>query len=70
MEIGLNALSFKAGAMGGVETYFRNLLYYVKKIDQSDTYTIICDKAAANDFKKTYDFDCSVYEYGKPSINW
>jgi glycosyltransferase involved in cell wall biosynthesis len=41
MRIGIGALTFEPGHSGGVETYFRNLIKQLQKIDQENHYFIL-----------------------------
>lgn len=50
MKIGLNAITFVPGGIGGMETYFRNLVDRVQRLDSYDSFTIICDKKFAGEF--------------------
>lgn len=44
MKIVLNALSFAPGKMGGVETYFRNLLRSLQEVDTDNDYYLLCNE--------------------------
>jgi glycosyltransferase involved in cell wall biosynthesis len=41
MRIGIIALNFQPGAMGGVETYFRTLLAQLQRLDMGDEYVVV-----------------------------
>lgn len=43
MKIGLNLIGYTPGGMGGVETYFRNLLEYLQEIDKDNSYVLLYD---------------------------
>jgi len=72
MNIGLNTLGFSPGRMGGTEIYFRELLYYLQKIDHQNSYTLFCLSHQEKIFSfpqpsfkiKTYPF------FGKSSVKW
>lgn len=42
MKIALNAVAFNPGRMGGVETYFRNLVSSLQDVDTSNDYYLMC----------------------------
>jgi glycosyltransferase involved in cell wall biosynthesis len=50
MNIGLNALHFSPGEMGGVETYLKYLVDYLQKADNKNRYTILCSRDSTYDF--------------------
>lgn len=43
MNIGLNLIGYTPGGMGGVETYFRNLLKYLQEFDKYNSYVLLYD---------------------------
>lgn len=47
MNVVLNLLEFNPGAMGGIETYIRNVLSRLATIDRSSSWTVICNESTA-----------------------
>lgn len=71
MNIGLNAISFVPGRIGGMETYFRNLLTHIQRLDTSNRYTILCDRRYAGEFRLENErFQVRHISYGYPSFKW
>lgn len=71
MNIGINAISLYPGAIGGMETYFRNLLHWLQKIDTKNKYTVIYNEKYVNDLALLNpSFAVKTYRYEKGSINW
>lgn len=71
MRIGLNATGFQPGSMGGMETYFRNLLDCLQVLDQKNEYLILCDKRFAGEFTLSNPaFRMEYINYAKPSSAW
>lgn len=71
MRIGLNAISFLPGCMGGMETYFRNLFDQLQNHDQENDYLLLCDKRFAGEFPLfNPSFHCEYINYAKPSPAW
>lgn len=69
MKIGLNSMGFWPGRVGGVETYFRNLVNYLQRLDNSNNYTILCDEPNVSEFSLVNpQFKMKVCNYRKPSI--
>lgn len=71
MHIGLNGISFYPGVLGGMETYFKNLLRWLQEIDTYNDYTVICCKSYERElllFKPR--FKIKTYNYKKNSLNW
>lgn len=69
MNIGLNSMGFWPGRVGGVETYFRNLVQYLQRIDTLNNYTILCDEPNIVEFRLTNPrFKTKVCNYRKSSI--
>jgi hypothetical protein len=50
MRVGLNAISFIPGKFCGMETYFRNLLARLQRLDQDNSYTVLYDERFAGEF--------------------
>ncbi len=71
MNIGLNAISFVPGKIGGMETYFRNLLHYLQRLDDGNRYTLLCDRRYAAEFPLESDRVRVRYvNYARPSWKW
>ena len=71
MRVGLNATSFLPGQMGGMETYFRNLVDRVQAFDHDNEYLILCDKRFAGEFPlPNPNFRMEHINYAKPSPAW
>lgn len=72
MNIGLSAIGFMPGKMGGIETYARNLVHTLQRIDHNNNYKIICD-TLSNIGAFPLDnpaFETKIYDYAKPSTGW
>jgi glycosyltransferase involved in cell wall biosynthesis len=71
MRVGLNATSFMPGQMGGMETYFRNLVDRLQVLDQENEYLLLCDKRHSAEFN-LYNprFRTEHINYAKPSPAW
>lgn len=71
MRVGLNATSFLPGRMGGMETYFRNLLDCLQHQDRENSYQLLCDKRFAGEFSLFNPaFSIEYINYAKPSPAW
>ena len=71
MIIGLNAVAFAPGRMGGVETYFRNLVRSLQEVDTENDYFLICSERYVNSFQLSNPhFKPLVCNYSKPSPLW
>jgi glycosyltransferase involved in cell wall biosynthesis len=71
MNIGLNAIGFVPGRMGGVESYFRNLLFNLQRVDKSDNFIILCNRIYAKEFNFfNPPFRLESYNYSQPSLPW
>jgi glycosyltransferase involved in cell wall biosynthesis len=71
MKIGLNAISFVPGKIGGMETYFRNLLRYLQRLDTENQYTVFCDRRYAAEFPfESERFQVRHVNYARPSYKW
>ena len=53
MRIGINALYLLPGKVGGSETYIRNLVKSLLKLDQDNTYVIFINKESIGVFQKS-----------------
>ncbi|MGA7103932.1 MAG: hypothetical protein WBX49_01185, partial [Candidatus Deferrimicrobiaceae bacterium] len=71
MKIGLNVISFLPGRMGGVESYFRNLLYYFRLTGETDEFVILCTKRNRDEFTlPNSSFTASAFPYSPFSFRW
>ncbi|HXY53893.1 MAG TPA: glycosyltransferase family 1 protein [Nitrospirota bacterium] len=71
MNIGLNLVGFIPGTMGGIETYLRNLVHSLQKIDQENSYVLLCDDHYAKEIQIFNDsFTFRSVNYTQPSILW
>lgn len=71
MNIGLNAISFVPGRIGGMETYFRNLLACLQRLDTKNRYTLLCDRRYAGEFQLDDErFQMRHVNYARPSWKW
>jgi len=53
MRIGINALFMIPGGVGGSETYLRNLITHLGRIDQTNEYVVFTNKESSNAFGLT-----------------
>ncbi|MDW7710829.1 MAG: glycosyltransferase family 1 protein [Deferrisomatales bacterium] len=71
MRIGLNLVRFVPGDMGGMETYFRNLLGHLQQLDQANDYWLLCDERYAGSFElQNSSFRLKPWNYTRPSWRW
>lgn len=71
MKIALNAVAFNPGRMGGVETYFRNLVSSLQDVDTSNDYYLICSKRNFNSLHLSNPhFRPLPCSFSKPSPLW
>ncbi|MBI2355171.1 MAG: glycosyltransferase family 4 protein [Deltaproteobacteria bacterium] len=71
MRIALNAVGFAPGRMGGMETYFRNLLFNLQRLEGGDSYSVLCDERHAGEFDLTNSaFGFRYLNYARPSARW
>lgn len=71
MNIGLNLVGFIPGTMGGVETYLRNLLDSLQRIDHDNSYVVLCDDHYAKEFQLSSEsFRMESMNYTQPSFMW
>jgi glycosyltransferase involved in cell wall biosynthesis len=71
MNIGLNLVGFIPGTMGGIETYLRNLINSLQKIDRENSYVVLCDDHYAKEIQIFNDsFTFKSVNYTQPSILW
>lgn len=71
MKIGLNAIGFNPGRIGGLETYFRQLLHHLQLEDKENDYTITCKNSPFGEFR-LFNPRFSVKKFGfeRPSLGW
>jgi len=71
VNIGLNAIGFVPGKIGGMETYFRNLVYFLQRFDSKNRYTLYCDRHYAAEFVlDNARFQIKLVNYARPSFKW
>jgi glycosyltransferase involved in cell wall biosynthesis len=71
MRIGLNAIGFSSGTMGGVETYFRQLLHHLQLESGAHDYLIACKNTDVDSFElQNPRFSMKVFNIGRPSLRW
>jgi glycosyltransferase involved in cell wall biosynthesis len=71
MRVGLNAIGFSTGAMGGVETYFRQLLFHLQLDSGSHDYVIACKNTDVKSLAIQHPrFSMKVFDIGRPSLKW
>lgn len=71
MNIVLNAVAFSPGRMGGIETYFRNLVASLQNVDTGNNYHLICNERYIDSFSLTNPhFKPLSCNYSKPSPYW
>jgi hypothetical protein len=64
-------VAFMPGAMGGMETYCRDLLQALQEVDQGNTYSLICDDRFIKEIPiNNPKFSAISCNYAKPSIMW
>ena len=52
MRIAINALYLLPGRVGGTETYIRNLVRWLARVDRSNTYVIFVNRESAGIFEE------------------
>lgn len=71
MRIGLNFVGFTPGKIGGVETYIKNLLYFLQKCDTDNDYLLLCDEWTVDQFPLFNPrFSVRTWNYRVHSLNW
>jgi glycosyltransferase involved in cell wall biosynthesis len=71
MRIGLNIIGLALGAWGGVETYFRNLLHYLQKVEYGNEYTLLIDDRNVAHFPlNNPSFTRQISHFARPSFPW
>jgi len=71
MRIGLNAIGFNPGIIGGIETYFRQLLHHLQLESGAHDYLISCKNTDVDSFElQNPRFSFFVFNFGRPSLKW
>ena len=71
MKIALNAVAFAPGRMGGVESFFRNLVASLQDLDTDHDYRLICSDRCVDSFQLSNPrFRPLSCGYCKPSPLW
>lgn len=71
MNIGINAITFVPGKIGGMETYLRNLVDRIQRTDNVNSYLLLCDRRFAGEFPVVGDnLRIRHVDYARPSLNW
>lgn len=71
MNIALNAILFRPGQMGGMETYFRNLLFSLQEADDENRYSVLCDSHYIDELPLAHkNFTVSLLNFTQPSFGW
>jgi len=71
MKIALNAVAFAPGRMGGIESYFRNLVASLQGLDTGHDYHLICSDRCVDSFQLSNPrFRPLACGYCKPSPLW
>jgi glycosyltransferase involved in cell wall biosynthesis len=71
MIIGLNAITFVPGRIGGMETYIRNLVDRLQRVDTGNSYLLLCDQRHAAEFPVfSKNLRIQHVDYAQPSLNW
>lgn len=71
MKIALNAVALNPGRMGGVETYFRNLVSSLQDVDTSNDYYLMCSRRHVHSFQLSNPhFRSLPCSFSKPSPLW
>ena len=69
MNVGINLIGFLPGKIGGMETYARNLISQLQRVDQTDNITLLCDEWNLGEFPvASPNFSHKVCNYSKPSL--
>jgi glycosyltransferase involved in cell wall biosynthesis len=71
MIIGINAITFVPGKIGGMETYIKNFVDRIQRTDTGNSYLLLCDRRFSNEFPIVGDnLKVQYVDYGRPSLNW
>jgi len=66
----LNGIDFSPGRMGGIETYFRNLVHFLQAGDRVNRYTILCTLPHGREFAiRNPAFSIREYGAGSRSVS-
>jgi len=71
VKIAINAVDFRAGCMGGVESYLRNLWRHLHQMDGENSYALYCAERYFSAFPSTKtDFGHQSIDCSHGSLNW
>ena len=71
MEIAINLVAFIPGTMGGCETYLRNLLRELQRVDAVNRYRLLCDRHYRQELELNNPrFTVVPCNYTRPSPKW
>lgn len=70
MRIGISAVSFLPGVIGGLETYFRALLEYLPQQDPHNEYVLFCRKDARDQLPISGQTSTVTVDYSRHSLGW
>ena len=71
MRVCLNALLYYPGELGGVETYFQNLLRYLPQVEPQHEYLVVGHDGNRGSLLKHGDpWRVEILPYGRPSLGW
>jgi glycosyltransferase involved in cell wall biosynthesis len=71
MRIGYNLIAYLPGSMGGMETYCRNLLSSLQKVDLGNRYSVLCDSHYKHEILlQNPNFQIISCNFSKPSFRW
>lgn len=71
MNICLNGIYFAPGKIGGVETYFRELIQWLPVIGRDDTFTVAVGKQFCREFSPAFNLIIKeVSSYQRPDPRW
>lgn len=71
MIVGINAITFVPGKIGGMETYLKNLVDRIQRTDTVNSYLLLCDRRFAGEFPIVGDnLRIQHVDYARPSLNW
>ena len=71
MIVGLSAIGFYPGKMGGMETYFKGLLAYLQETDHKNKYTVLCNSDSARDFQLSNPlFSLETFDFRERTMQW
>lgn len=71
MKIALNATMFRPSQIGGMETYFRNLLFSLQEVDNKNQYLLLGNRRYIDELHiSNPNFNASSCNFTKPSLGW